>query len=268
MISKQKQPPYYPALFISHGAPMMALEQSTTAVFLQALATTLAAPKAIVIFSAHFDLPGEVVVTSATAPSTVHDFYGFPEKLYQMTYPAPGEPALANQIADLLADNGFSSRLDDHQGWDHGAWIPMKLIYPEANIPIVEVSINSQLSAETHFQLGRALRSLRKQGILILGSGGISHNLHEIFSTRPDTQRVHKVEKFTAWVKEKLHNKEINSLLNYQNEAPYASFNHPTQEHFLPLISVLGAHIQEQTISCIHQDSEYEILALDAYRFS
>lgn len=268
MISKQTQPPYYPALFISHGSPMMALEQSAIAVFLKTLATALATPKAIVIFSAHFDFPGEVVITSATAPGTVHDFYGFPEKLYQMKYPAPGEPAMANQIAVLLADNGFSSRLDERQGWDHGAWIPMKLIYPEANIPIVEVSINSQLSANTHFQLGRALRSLRKQGILILGSGGISHNLHEIFSASPDPQRVQKVEKFTAWVKEKSHNNEINSLLNYQKDGPYASFNHPTQEHFLPLICVLGAHIEGQPISCIYQGSEYEILALDAYRFS
>lgn len=267
MITKQTQPPYYPALFISHGSPMMALEQSATAAFLKGLSANLAPPKAIVIFSAHFDLPGEVVITSAVAPSTVHDFYGFPETLYQVEYPAPGAPALANQIASLLADNAISTRLDEHQGWDHGAWIPMKLIYPEANIPIVEVSINSRLSAKTHFQLGRALQSLRKQGILILGSGGISHNLRELFTASPDNQRVQKVESFTAWVKEKLHHKDIKSLLNYQNEAPYARFNHPTQEHFLPLICVLGAHIKEQPISCIHQDSEYEILALDAYLF-
>jgi len=267
MITKQTQPPYYPALFISHGSPMMAIEQSDTAVFLKGLSTSLAAPKAIVIFSAHFDLPGEVVITSAAAPRTVHDFYGFPETLYQVEYPAPGAPALASQIAHLLADNGLSSRLDEQQGWDHGVWIPMKLIYPEANIPIVEVSINSRLSANTHFQLGRALQSLREQGILILGSGGISHNLNEVFTVTPDNQRVQKVEEFTAWVKEKLHNNGINALLNYQNEAPYARFNHPTQEHFLPLICVLGAHIKEQPINCIHQDSEYEILALDAYRF-
>lgn len=188
--------------------------------------------------------------------------------MYQVNYPAPGAPVLANQIARLLADNGISTRLDEQQGWDHGAWIPMKLIYPEGNIPIVEVSINSRLSVNRHFQLGHALQSLRKQGILILGSGGISHNLHEIFTATPDNQRVQKVESFTAWIKEKLHNNEINALLNYQNEAPYARFNHPTQEHFLPLICVLGAHIEEQPISCIHQDSEYEILALDAYLFS
>ncbi|WP_432464512.1 DODA-type extradiol aromatic ring-opening family dioxygenase [Agarivorans sp. QJM3NY_33] len=257
-----------PALFISHGSPMMGIENSATSAFLKNLGRQLHKPDAIVVFSAHFDATADIIINSATKPKTIHDFYGFPEQLYQLQYPAPGAPDLAKQVAEHLQSQGYQPILDEQQGWDHGVWIPLRLIYPQADIPVLQISINSRLSSQHNYQLGQALSYLSEQNILLLGSGGISHNLREVFASVPDPQRVEKVTAFTQWVKEKLLAKDIPALLDYQNQAPFSRFNHPSVEHFVPLLSILGAWNEGDKVHQIHQDVELEILALDAYAFS
>ncbi|MBB1437786.1 dioxygenase [Shewanella sp. SG41-4] len=254
-------------LFISHGSPMMAVENSKTSRFLQQLGRQLPTPKAIVVFSAHLDVTDDVVITAGAQPQTVHDFYRFPDELYQIHYPAPGEPALAQQIANMFIHAGIKVNLDPTHGWDHGVWIPLRLMYPQANIPIVQISINTRVGAAQNYRYGQLLTSLKHDNILILGSGGISHNLGEVFRQPKTPNGVNMMNQFITWVEEKLLSNDTESLLNYLQLAPFAKFNHPTQEHFLPLIAVLGASDRGITQK-IHQDVEYELLALDAYSFN
>lgn len=255
-----------PALFISHGSPMMAVEKSKTALFLQQLGRRIARPKAIIVFSAHFDKPQDVVITSGQAPETIHDFYGFPSALYDIHYHAPGSPELAEKIAVLFKQQGIKPILDSEQGWDHGVWIPLKLLFPEADIPVVEISINSRLGAAANYRYGQIVSTLREQGVLIIGSGGISHNLSEVFNPNPSADKTKRVLTFTNWVKNKLSTGNIQSLLNYLNEAPHVLFNHPSQEHFLPLFAALGSS-DPSAVKRIHKDIEYGVLAMDAYQF-
>ncbi|WP_024600351.1 DODA-type extradiol aromatic ring-opening family dioxygenase [Pseudoalteromonas sp. TAE56] len=260
-----------PALFISHGSPMMAVQQSVTSDFLTSLGQTLKTPSAIVIFSAHFDIANngithDIVITAGNAPQTIHDFYNFPAYMYQIQYPAPGEPALANTIAQLFSTKGIKAVLDVKQGWDHGVWIPLRLMYPAANIPIVQMSINTRLGAKTMYEYGQLLAPLRDQNILIIGSGGISHNLPEIFKKPPTPNRVQMVSEFTQWVEQTLLAHNTFALLDYLNQAPHVLFNHPTQEHFLPLFAAMGAGTNE--VEKIFSDIEMGVLTLDAYKFT
>jgi len=256
-----------PALFVSHGSPMMAVENSKTSRFLKVLGQSLPRPKAIIVFSAHLDLPEDIVITAGRNPKTIHDFYGFPDALYQIQYDAPGSPELAQDIAGRFEQAGLTPKLNRRQSWDHGVWIPLRLMYPAADIPIVQVSINSRLGASHHYIYGKLLASLRAENIMIMGSGGISHNLGEVFSPLPTPNRSNMVKEFTAWVEDKLMTNDVDGLLDYMEEAPHVMFNHPTQEHFLPLIAVLGS-CDTDTVEKIHSDIEYDVLALDAYLFS
>ncbi|TMN84671.1 MULTISPECIES: class III extradiol ring-cleavage dioxygenase [unclassified Pseudoalteromonas] len=254
-----------PALFLSHGSPIMAIEQSATANFIASLGQSLNTPSAIVVFSAHFDQASNIKITAGAAPKTIHDFYNFPTQMYNIHYRAPGSPKLANTIANYFNSEGMNAILDTEQGWDHGVWIPLRLMYPHANIPIVQVSINTRLGAKTMYKYGQLLAPLREQNILIIGSGGISHNLAEIFKTPATPNRVPMVKAFTHWVEQTLLAHDIPKLLNYLTEAPFALFNHPTQEHFLPLFAAMGAG--GSYIEKIHEQTEMDILALDAYKF-
>ncbi|MFL3650122.1 MAG: DODA-type extradiol aromatic ring-opening family dioxygenase [Pseudoalteromonas sp.] len=259
-----------PALFISHGSPIMAIKQSATSDFLTSLGKTLKTPSAIVIFSAHFDMAHDeaahnIVITAGNAPESIHDFYNFPAHMYNIKYPAPGEPSLANDIAARFKDKGIEAELNASQGWDHGVWIPLRLMYPQANIPIVQVSINTRLGAKAMYEFGQLLAPLREQNILIIGSGGISHNLPEIFKKPSTPNRVQMVNEFTQWVEQTLLAQDTPALLNYLADAPHVLFNHPTQEHFLPLFAAMGAGGKQ--VEKLFSDIEMDILALDAYKF-
>lgn len=262
---------HQPTLFISHGSPMMASEISSTSIFLSQLGKELARPKAIVIFSAHFDLAADIVITSGQHPETIHDFYGFPKPFYDIQYKAPGAPLLAQEIASFFQKAGLKPILDSTQGWDHGVWIPLKLMYPKADIPIVQISINSQLGPQRNYLYGQLVSTLKDDNIMIIGSGGISHNLKELFNRKPTENRVAMVTSFTDWVHEKLINKDIDALLNYEKEAPFAHFNHPTKEHFLPLFAALGSSDLSSDLTSVqrlHSDVEGDVLSLDTYLFS
>lgn len=229
-----------PALFVSHGAPSLAMEGGPSREFFTSLAARLAEPRAIVCVSAHWDSPIAAVGLNA-APETIHDFYGFPSELYRMRYAAPGNPELGRRILALLGDAGIEASGDAARGYDHGVWSPLILIYPDARIPVVEVSVQSHLSAAHHFRIGQALAPLREDGVLIMGSGSTTHNLREIGRVAPDGGPPEYFASFEKWVCDAIQDGRANDLVAFEKLAPHARRNHPTPEHFLPLFAPLGA---------------------------
>lgn len=258
-----------PTLFVSHGSPLLAVVDSSARRFLKELGPRLPAPTAVVVFSAHHDTP-TTEVTAAAAPETIHDFGGFPEELYRLRYPAPGHPDLARDIAALLNAGGVEARVEPRRGLDHGAWIPLMLLFPRADVPAVQVSIGSRRSPQQHFELGRALRSLRDAGALVLGSGGATHNLALYAHARgrdDDSAPLEWVEAFNEWTAGAIAARRFDDLLRYAELAPYARQNHPTPEHYLPLFVTLGAAHDDEPGLRVHSSYDRGLLSLDAYAF-
>jgi 4,5-DOPA dioxygenase extradiol len=261
--------PTLPALFLSHGSPLLALLDSPARRFLAGLGARLPRPKAIVVLSAHYDAAG-IEVTGAPAPPTIHDFGGFPRELYALRYAAPGDPALAADIAARLTTAALPARVQPERGLDHGAWIPLLLMYPAADLPVVQVSIDSERSAEHHLALGRALRPLRDAGVLVIGSGGATHNLSLYMRAgerAEDAPPLEWVEAFNEWVAGAIEAGRVDDLLHWQQRAPYAAPNHPTPEHFLPLFAALGAAGDAEPGRRIHTSYDRGLLSLDSYAF-
>jgi 4,5-DOPA dioxygenase extradiol len=254
-----------PALFISHGSPMLAILDSPARRFLQRLGLQLPRPSAVVVWSAHHDTRG-AQVTGAARPETIHDFGGFPRELYALRYGAPGDPELAERCVKELAAAGITARVDSQRGFDHGAWIPLKLMYPRANVPVVQVSIDSGRDPEHHWTLGRALRHLRDAGLLLLGSGGATHNLGLYFRARDAENPPSWVAEFNEWVASAMRERRFNELKRY-SEAPYAPQNHPSPEHFLPIFAAAGASFDDEPGVRIHRSYDRGLLSLDAYAF-
>jgi len=254
-----------PTLFISHGSPMLALEDAPTAKFLRGLAVELPKPNAILIASAHWETK-EPMVTGSINLETIHDFQGFPKELYALRYPAPGNPLLANRVQSLLAVAGIESGIDPQRGLDHGAWNPLLLMYPYADVPVVELSIQPERNAQRHYQIGQALSSLRKENVLIIGTGNLTHNLGEAFHGH-HSKTPSWVTLFSQWVSARVAESDIAGLLDWQKLAPYARENHPTPEHFLPLFIALGAAGIPLHAKLLHEGTALGILAMDAYAF-
>ena len=258
-----------PTLFISHGSPMLAVADSAARRFLQELGPRLPQPTAIVVLSAHYDTPA-TEVTAAAWPETIHDFGGFPAELYRLRYPAPGSPDLARDIVARLTAAELPARLAPSRGLDHGAWIPLSLMFPRADVPVLQISIDSVSSPERHFALGSALRSVRDTGTLVLGSGGATHNLALCAHARgrdDDSAPPEWVEAFNEWTAGAIAARRFDDLFHYSERAPYAAQNHPTAEHYLPLFVTLGAaHDDEQGVR-IHSSYDRGLLSLDAYAF-
>ena len=258
-----------PTLFISHGSPMLAVVDSAARRFLAQLGPKLPAPTAVAVISAHYDAaPTEV--TAAERPETIHDFGGFPDELYRLRYPAPGSPALAREIVALLEAAGHPAQLAPTRGLDHGAWIPLSLMLPKANVPVLQISINSRRTPEEHFVLGRVLRSLRDAGTLILGSGGATHNLALYAHARgrdDDSAPPEWVEAFNEWTAGAVAARRFDDLFRYAERAPFAMQNHPTAEHYLPLFVTLGAAHDDEPGVRIHSSYDRGLLSLDAYAF-
>lgn len=258
-----------PTLFISHGSPMLAVADSAARRFLQDLGSRLPHPAAIVVLSAHYDTPA-TEITAGARPETIHDFGGFPSELYRLRYPAAGSPELAESIAASLAGVDPPVRLAPARGLDHGAWIPLSLMYPQADVPVLQISIDSARSPQWHFGLGRALRPLRDAGTLLLGSGGATHNLASYFYARGRTDESAPpewVEAFNEWTAGAIAGRRFDDLFHFAERAPYAAQNHPTPEHYLPLFVTLGAaHDDEQGVR-IHSSYDRGLLSLDAYAF-
>ncbi|WP_266169581.1 dioxygenase family protein [Dyella subtropica] len=258
--------PALPSLYISHGSPMTALHPGQVGVRLAELAQALPRPKAIVIASAHW-LARQPSVGGAARPETIHDFHGFPRELYDIHYPAPGAPALAAQVVELLDKAGLPTMLDPEQGLDHGAWVPLRLLYPNADIPVVPLSIQPKLGPEHQYIVGRALASLREEGVLVIGSGSITHNLHDFRLGYSEQNEAPYVRPFIDWIEQKLKASDTAALLDYRRQAPFAQRAHPTDEHLLPLYVALGAAGEQATAQRIDAGVDLGFLAMDIYRF-
>ena len=258
-----------PTLFISHGSPMLAVVDSAARRFLAQLGPKLPPPTAVVVVSAHYDTP-ITQVTAGDRPETIHDFGGFPDELYRLRYPARGSPGLAREIVGQLEAAGVNAQLAPLRGLDHGAWIPLSLMLPRADVPVLQVSLNSRRSPQEHFALGRALRSLRDVGTLILGSGGATHNLGLYAHARgrdDDSTPPEWVEAFNEWTAGAVAARRYDDLFSYADRAPFAAQNHPTAEHYLPLFVTLGAAHDDEHGVRIHSSYDRGLLSLDAYAF-
>lgn len=254
-----------PALYISHGSPMTALAPGQVGERLAELARTLPRPRAIVIASAHW-LARAPRVGGAAVPETLHDFGGFPQALFDIQYPAPGDTALSARVADLLQTAGLPAQLDPQRGLDHGVWVPLRLLYPDADIPVVPVSIQPELGPPHQFQIGRALAPLRDEGVLVIGSGSITHNLHDMRSF-DEARQAPYVQPFIDWVAQRLADEDVDALIDYRRQAPFAQRAHPTDEHLLPLYVAMGAGGTPMRAQRIDAGIDMGFLAMDIYRF-
>lgn len=227
-----------PVLYISHGAPTFAIEPGVLGPQLQALGHMLSGAKAVLVVSPHWQTRGVKVMTTQH-PDTVHDFGGFPSELYALRYPARGQPDTAQEAARLLTAAGFSTESDARRGLDHGAWVPLLHMLPDAQVPVFQVSMPISLTAAQAVDMGRALAPLRAQGVVIVGSGSMTHNLYEFrqLGTRPEPY----AQEFAAWVRAAVQADAVTPLIHYRTEAPHAVRAHPTEEHFLPLLVAMGA---------------------------
>lgn len=256
----------FPLLFVSHGAPMFAIEPGLAGKNLTKLGRELPRPDAIVVVSPHWMTRDEISVTASTAPETIHDFGGFPDALYQIQYPAPGAPALAARIVEMLQEAGWKSRLDAERGLDHGAWVPLRYLAPDADIPVVQVSMPASLDTRNAWKMGQALKPLRDMNILIVASGSLTHNLYEFRGATPHGAQY--VKDFAAWTAKSLASGNLDQLLDYKQYAPSAERAHPTDEHFLPLFIALGAAGDRYETRVVEGGVTHGVLAMDSYLFS
>ncbi len=247
------------SLFISHGAPDLPLRPSAARTFLQTLPQSLPEPRAILVISAHW-LTEVPTVSTAAQPETLYDFSGFDPSLYHIQYPVPGAVDLALRVQSLLAEAGLPSQTDSERGLDHGAWTPLMLMYPRAQIPVTQLSLQPHQDPAYHWRVGQALRPLLAEGVLIMASGAASHNLGAMGQQTPPW-----VTAFGQWLVETINGRDRDALLNYQHQAPYAAQNHPTPEHFLPLFVALGAGGDAGEL--LHDSYTYGVLHMAAFRF-
>jgi 4,5-DOPA dioxygenase extradiol len=257
-----------PTLFVSHGSPMLAIQDSPARRFLQELGKTLPKPKAIVVVSAHWESLGGPAVSLANDLETIHDFGGFPAALFAIQYPAHGSPEIAKQVAQHLENVGYPVKVSPQRGLDHGAWVPLMLMYPDADIPVFQVSLLRGASTAEHERLGRALAALRDEGVLFIGSGSLTHNLYEFRGQELDSPVPAWVSEFGTWMKDALQEGKRDALLDYRRQAPHAAKNHPTEEHLMPLFVATGAAGGEAKATQLHSSYEYGILAMDVYAFA
>jgi 4,5-DOPA dioxygenase extradiol len=228
-----------PTIFISHGAPTLPIDPSMPSAAFASFATRFERPRSILMLSAHWGT-AQPVASIAGHPETIHDFHGFPRALYEIQYPAPGAPELGKKAATLLMQAGIPSAVTEH-GLDHGAWVPLLLMFPDAAIPVAQLSIQPRLDPAHHFRVGQALVALRDEGVMIVGSGQITHNLRTAdFGARPEDGDPRVIE-FTDWFEERLAKHDIAALLDYRRQAPHAVLMHPTDEHLLPIFAAIGA---------------------------
>jgi len=253
-----------PTIFFSHGMPAIVVQPGPTHLFFQELGQTFDRPEAVICVSAHWEAV-RPMMTTASMPETIHDFSG-PPILFEKHYPAPGNPDLAREAAQLLTHAGIDAGTDPSRGLDHGVWVPLILMYPEADIPVVQLSVQTELDPQHHVNVGRALQPLREHGVLILGSGGATHNLPEIHQYQVDSPPPEYAVAFDTWLEEVITLGREDALLNYEKEGPFASRNHPyPAEHFLPLFVPFGAAGLGARGRLLHKAFMYGVLSMAAY---
>lgn len=256
-----------PSLFLSHGAPTLPVTETPARAFLSRLGSELDRPDAILVVSAHWETAAPTL-NAVEWNDTIHDFYGFPRPLYDMRYPAPGAPALAARIATLLHDGGLACDIDLQRGLDHGAWVPLSLIYPAADIPVLQLSVQPNLGPAHHLHIGRTLAPLRNDGVLIIGSGSFTHDLSEFRGHMPNDRPPDWVNDFADWFDAALSERRIADLVDYRHLAPHAVKNHPSEEHLLPFYVALGAAGSKPVARRLHASATYGVLRMDVYAFA
>jgi 4,5-DOPA dioxygenase extradiol len=253
-----------PSLFVSHGAPSLVLEDHSYSRFLKALALEFPTPKAIVLFSAHWESTVQSI-SGSKIYDTIYDFSGFPDQLYQMKYPAPGHVQFAERILSKFEEHGITSRIDTSRGLDHGAWVILKLLYPKADIPVIELSVNPKLSNAQQYKIGRILSPLRQEDILIIGSGVTVHNLRTL---KFDSSKAFGwAVAFDDWLKDQIEAWNLDALFQYETLAPNAKQAVPTQEHFAPLLIAMGAGDKTKSAKCLHQSYQFGSISLSCWTF-
>lgn len=259
--------PTMPALFVSHGSPTLILETDAPAhVFLSQLAAQLPRPRAVLVISAHWEtaIP---TVSAAAAPETIHDFYGFPAELYRRLYPAPGSPETAARVAGLLEKAGLPAATHPTRGLDHGAWAPLSLIWPQADVPALQLSVQPQADAAAHLAMGRALRPLLDEGVLVLGSGSATHNLRALDWRGEGLPAADWSVGFAGWLTDRVMAGDSAAAADWLNQAPDARKAHPTDDHFLPLPVAWGAAGKDARGTLLHDSYMMGSLGMQAYRF-
>lgn len=257
--------PLLPSLFVSHGAPLFAVDAGKTGPALTAWAQKLRANtplRGVLVLSPHW-MTRDLAVMTNPAPETWHDFGGFPAALYQLKYPATGSATLGEEVIALLKAAGMPATADAARPFDHGAWVPLMHLLPDAKVPVVQIALPVRWGPKEVYQLGAALASLRSSGILILGSGSMTHNLSEFFGG--ERAPAPYVVEFSRWVEAAITEGRWDDLLNYRTMAPHAARAHPTEDHFLPLFFALGASGTDAKPDYISREVMYSMLAMDAF---
>lgn len=255
-----------PSVFVPHGSPMILLEDCPARRFLGEYAAETERPSAILMISAHWETPG-VEVGSAERPETIHDFYGFPEPMYRVRYGAAGAPDVARSAAEMLRAGGLETLVEPQRGLDHGGWVPLMFMYPQADVPVAQVSIQTHLGPRHHLEVGRALAPLRDDGVMIVCSGNLTHGLREMNRDGVNDPPHPWVAAFSQWIFDAVTGGRVDDVVNYRALAPDAERNHPTEDHFLPLLVALGAGGPEAVPKRIHASTTYRTLSMDAYAF-
>ena len=254
-----------PTLFLSHGSPMHAVSPGAVGDAWAALGRRLPRPKAVLMASAHWET-SVAMLSGNPKPATIHDFGGFPKALYAIQYPADGAPALAERAVALLKQAGITAGIDGCRGLDHGAWVPLRWMYPDADVPVAQLAVQPARGAAHHLALGAALAPLRAEGVLIVGSGHATHNLRDWMAHR-SAQPLPYAEAFSTWLREALVAHDTRALLDYRERAPDAARAHPTEEHWLPLYVAYGAAGEGASVTRVVEGYENGALALDSFLF-
>ncbi len=255
-----------PVVFVSHGSPALAAHPGDVGRAWQELAARWPTPSAIVCISAHW-LSERLSVTAAEQPGQIFDFYGFPRELYQKRYLPYGAPQVAQAIVERLAEFGFEARLEPVRGLDHGTWVPLLSMYPLADVPVLQLSLLKSDDPLVHHRVGEALSALSAQGILLLGSGGLTHNLSYFGFIDEQGPVLPFVASFRQWLHDRLRARQWEQVLAYQQQAPEAKANHPSSEHLHPLFICMGAGGPDSTVEILDLGVQYGMLAMDAVVF-
>lgn len=260
-------PQIQPAIFVPHGAPTFALRPGAAGAALTSMAKSLPLPRAIIIVSAHWDT-NVPTVGFAERPETIYDFWGFPDALYQMRYPATGCREASEEVVAAIKAAGLPVAQDASRGLDHGAWIPLRLMFPDAEVPVIPLSIQSRGGTQQAYKLGQALAPLAAKGFLVIASGNLTHNLRDYqMAAMTNGQTPAYVRQFTDWLAEHLAAHDIPALLDYRRQAPGGAQAHPSDEHLLPLYVALGAGGENAQSKRFHAGIDDYVIAMDAYSF-
>lgn len=263
-------PAAMPSLFVPHGAPTFALRPGVAGATLARAASRLPQPRAIIVVSAHWDTPAPTVGL-AQRPETIHDFWGFPSQLYRINYPATGCSEAGEEVIDSLKDAGFAAGGDTQRGLDHGAWIPLRLMFPHADVPVIPLSIQSHLGPAHHFAIGRALAPLAARGFLLVASGNLTHNLGDFRRIcLHGGEAPAYVREFADWFWRRVKARDLAALLDYRRRAPHAARAHPDDDHLMPFFVALGAGgvgSDHGRVRRLHAGIDDFVLAMDAFAF-